>query len=411
MKTQPSHQSSDQGSALVITMVLGVILLVIVGSYLQLLGTQKNLVLRSESWNASLTMAEAGVEEALAQLNSGVTSLSANGWGGAGSVFGPVARRLEGGSYSVIISNSSATKPVIYATGFASVPVSGDSISRKVKINVLKQVFSNVPLGAKKDINMNGSGAAVDSYDSSNPLLSTGGVFDPNKLSTNGNVVSMGGVVNTGNHIIKGNLYLGPTATYSGSTANVTGTIYKDANIDFPDATLPEVTWQTAPLYLGIHSFTNSGYYTVSDQYPVVVQPGVTVTLNVVTAVTYSPVSVQITGGITNSGAANIYLNGPPNLKLSGSTTFNDSNRPQNLRFFGLPSLTSVSLDGNAEFVGIIYTPEADVSLNGGGSNSGLIGSLVCNSIKLNGGYQIHYDESLATNGPAIYVIQSWQEL
>ena len=411
MKTQPVHQSSDQGSALVITMTLGVILLVIVGSYLRLLGTQKNLVLRSESWNASLTMAEAGVEEALAQLNSGAVNLSANGWGGSGGVFGPVARSLEGGSYSVIISNASALKPVIYATGSATVPVSGDRISRTVKISVLKQVFSNVPLGAKKNINMNGNGAAVDSYDSSNPLLSTLGVFDPNKLSTNGNVVSMGGVVNIGNHIIKGNLYLGPTATYSGSTANVTGTIYHDANIDFPDVTLPDVTWQTAPLSLGIHSFTNSGYYTVSDQYPVVVQPGVTVTLNVMTAIEYSPSSVQIIGGITNSGVANIYLNGPPSLKLSGNTTVNESNRPQNLRFLGLPSLTSVTLSGSAQLVGVIYAPEASVSLSGGGSNSGLIGSLVCDSFTLNGGYQIHYDEVLATNGPAIYVIQSWQEL
>ena len=411
MKTQPVQKSSDQGSALVITMTLGVILLVIVGSYLRLLGTQKNLVLRSESWNASLTMAEAGVEEALTQLNSGATNLSANGWGGSGSVFGPVARSLEGGSYSVIISNSSALTPVIYATGSATVPVSGDRIARNLKISVLKQVFSNVPLGAKKNIDMNGNGAVVDSYDSGNPLLSTGGVFDPNKLSTNGNVVSMGGVVNIGNHIIKGNLYLGPTATYLGSAANVTGTIYHDANIDFPDVTLPDVIWQTAPLSLGIHSFTNSGYYTVSDQYPVVVQPGVTVTLNVTTAVEYSPASVQIIGGITNSGVANIYLNGPPSLKISGSTTVNDSNRPQNLRFLGLPSLTSVALSGSAQLVGVIYTPEASVSLSGGGSSSGLIGSLVCDSFTINGGYQIHYDEVLATNGPAIYVIESWQEL
>lgn len=411
MKTQPIHKSSDQGSALVITMTLGVILLVIVGSYLRLLGTQKNLVLRSESWNASLTMAEAGVEEALSQLNSGATNLSANGWGGAGSVFGPVARRLEGGSYSVIISNSSATKPVIYATGFTTVPVSGDSISRKVKLDVAKQVFSNVPLGTKKNINMNGNGVAVDSYDSSNPLLSTGGVFDPNKTSTNGNVASMGGVVNLGQHTINGSLYLGPSASFSGSKNNITGSIYTDANVDFPDVTLPDVTWQTAPLSLGIHSFTTSGYYTVSDQFPVVVQPGVTVTLKVETSVSYSPASVQISGGTTNSGTANIYLNGPPSLTIAGNTAVDASNRPENLRYYGMPSLTSITFSGNSSFVGVIYAPGADVTLNGGGNNNGLVGSLIANSITMNGHYAIHYDESLATNGPAIYVIQSWQEL
>ena len=411
MNIQPARQLSSRGSTLIIVMVLGVVMLVAVGSYLRLIGTQKSLVVRSETWNAALTMAEAGVEEALTQLNSGATNLSANGWGASGSIYGPVTRSLQGGSYSVIISNSSATKPVIYATGFTIVPVSGDSVSRNVKVGTLKQVLSNIPLGVRKNIDMNGNGVAVDSYDSSNPLLSTGGVFDPNKISTNGSIASMGGLVNLGNHTIKGNLYLGPTANYSGSTANVTGTIYTDANIDFPDVILPDVTWQTAPLSLGIHSFTNSGYYTVSDQFPIVVQPGVTVNLNVVTGVTYSPASVQITGDITNSGAANIYLNGPPSLTISGNTTVNSSNRPQNLRFFGLPSLTSIAVSGTTEFVGVIYAPEADVSLSGGGSSSGLIGSLIANSIKLNGGYQIHYDESLDTNGPTIFVIQSWQEL
>ena len=53
--------SARQGSALVVTLVLGVVLLVIMVSYLQLLGSQNKLVIRSESWNAALTMAEAGV--------------------------------------------------------------------------------------------------------------------------------------------------------------------------------------------------------------------------------------------------------------------------------------------------------------------------------------------------------------
>ena len=411
MNIQPARQLSSRGSTLIIVMVLGVVMLVAVGSYLRLIGTQKSLVVRSETWNAALTMAEAGVEEALTQLNSGATNLSANGWGASGSIYGPVTRSLQGGSYSVIISNSSATKPVIYATGFTIVPVSGDSVSRNVKVSVLKQVLSNVPLGVKKNINMNGNGVAVDSYDSRNPLLSTGGLFDPNKTSTNGNVASMGGVINIGQHTINGSLYLGPTATYAGSATSITGTIYTDANVDFPDVTLPQVTWQTAPLSLGTHSFTSSGYYTVSDQFPIVVQPGVTVTLNVVTAVTYSPVSVQISGGITNSGTANIYLNGPPSLAIAGNTAADASNRPENLRYFCLPSLTSITFSGNSTFVGVIYAPEADVTLNGGGNNNGLIGSVIANSITINGHYNIHYDESLATNGAAIYVIQSWQEL
>src|SRR6185312_16312321 len=100
MKIQASQKALSQGSALVITMVLGVIMLIIVGSYLQMMGTQKTLVVRSETWNGSLCIVEAGVEGALSQMNatpnfSPPNDFSANGWGRAGIVNGPVARTLQ----------------------------------------------------------------------------------------------------------------------------------------------------------------------------------------------------------------------------------------------------------------------------------------------------------------------------
>ena len=419
MKTQTNRKQSDQGSALVITLVLGTIMLLMAASYLQLLGTQKTIVVRSESWNASLIMAEAGIEEGMAQVNAYpsytlTNDFSGNTWGfnGSGNLYGPMAHNLKGGNYSVSISNT--VPPVIYASGFISVPVSGDSISRKVRVGTLKQVFSNIPLGAKGDIDFNGNGVAVNSWNSRDPNLSAQGIFDPNKTSTNGDVASLGGLVNIGNHTIQNSLYLGPTATYNGNDT-VTGTVYTDANINYPDVTLPALppntSWQSAPTAHGVHTFTTSGYYQVSDSANVVVQPGVTVFLNVTTSVSYAPTSVQIDGGTTNSGTAYIYLNGPPTLVLQGNSAPDASNMPENLRYFGLPSLTSITFGGNSSFVGCVYAPEADVTLKGGGNSNDFIGSLVANSITMNGHYNIHFDESLKTNGPGFYVVNSWQEL
>ena len=409
MKIQTKIQSAESASALIITLVLGVIMLVIMVSYLRLIGSQNGLVLRSESWNASPTMAEAGVEEALAQLNvSQNNNLSANGWGGAGVVFGPVTRSLSGGRYSVIISN--ASQPVIYSTGFVAVAVSGADVFRVVKATTLKQSLANIPVGVKKNINFNGNGVAVDSWNSYATNLSTGGAYDPLKAGTNASVASVGGAVNIGNHTIKGNLYLGPTASYSGG-GTVTGNIYTDSNIGFPDVVLPPVTWQNAPLTVGIHLFTSSGYYTVSDQFPIDVAPGVKVTLNVTTAINYAPVSIQLHGGMTNSATAYVYLNGPTSFSIAGNTAIDASSRPQNLQFFGLPTLTSISFSGNSTFVGTLYAPQADATLNGGGNNSGWIGSIVTSSLTMGGHYQIHYDESLVTNSVQIVVVQSWQEL
>ena len=53
--------------------------------YFNLVKTQNGLVARSQAWNSTLSLAEAGAEEALAQLNPAAPQLvvdrTANGWG------------------------------------------------------------------------------------------------------------------------------------------------------------------------------------------------------------------------------------------------------------------------------------------------------------------------------------------
>src|ERR1035437_199670 len=308
MKIQCKKQSRKQGSALVITLILGVILLVTLGSYLMLISSQKGLVTRSQGWNAALTMAEAGGEEALAQMNASPNDFSANSWSASGGVYGPMAHNLIGGNYSVAIVG--ATKPTVYSTGYATVPISGDKISRQVKVTALKLGLINVAFAAKHSIQFNGNGIATDSWNSHDPNLSTGGHYDSSKTSTNGSVAGIDGMVNIGNHTINGNLYLGPAATYSSGDNQVLGTIYRDSNIQFPDVVVPTASWLSAPVASGIHTFTTSGYYTVNDNLPIVINTGVTVTLNITKSGAFSPSSVQIHGGTTNSGTAYLYLNG-----------------------------------------------------------------------------------------------------
>jgi hypothetical protein len=411
MKTQTNRKASSRGSALVITLMLGGVMIIMAASYLMMISSQQKLVVRSESWNASLTMAEAGVEEAMAQMNSSQTNFAANGWTASSGTYGPITRALAGGSYSVlIISNASQLQPVIYSTGYVAVAVSGDMVSRAVRVGTKIQIFASVGVGAKNNIDFTGNGVAVNSWNSHMTNLSNNGVYDPTKTSTNGNVASVGGVVSIGQHTIEGNLYLGPSATYSGG-GTITGTIYTDFNISFPDVTLPSVTWVNAPLTAGVHSITNSGNYTISDQFPIDIKAGVTATLNVTTSVGYSPSSIQIHGGTTNSGTAIIYMNGPPSLTMAGNTAVDASNRPENLQYYGLPSLTSLTFSGTSTFVGVVYAPEASATMNGGGNSNDYIGSLVANIITMHGHYNFHYDESLSTRIPGLFVATSWQEL
>src|SRR6267378_2759623 len=90
-------QNPERGSALLVTLFVTTALLIGIGSYLLLVRAQYVSVARSQAWNAAMTMAESGAEEALAQLNPGVIVVlpdrTANGWGSpAAGFYGPVSR-------------------------------------------------------------------------------------------------------------------------------------------------------------------------------------------------------------------------------------------------------------------------------------------------------------------------------
>jgi hypothetical protein len=221
------------------------------------------------------------------------------------------------------------------------------------------------------------------------------------------------GVVNIGNHSILGNLYLGPGASYSSGTNQVTGQIYYDYNVLFPPVTLPNYTWWPAPTTNGMHDFTiintallNS--FLVSDSLPIQIEPGVKVTLKV-TSGNFQPSSLTILGGSTNSGSLTIY-------QISGTATFTGNGtgpgfRAEDFYYFGLPGVTAIDLKGTTSFLGVIYAPNAALTLSGGGNNNSLIGSAIVKSVTLNGHYDFHFDMALLTNGPVRgYIAGGWQE-
>src|SRR6266496_5209245 len=74
-------QNRPEGSALLLALFTALVICVTLSTYLYLVSNQNQTVLRSMSWNSSIPVVEAGIEEALTQLHySGVTNLVANGW-------------------------------------------------------------------------------------------------------------------------------------------------------------------------------------------------------------------------------------------------------------------------------------------------------------------------------------------
>jgi hypothetical protein len=425
ISTHSHNRQPKQGSVLLFTMGFTVLCGIALGSYFMLASQEHRTVIRSQSWNSSLCMAEAGVDEALAQMNASPGNFSANGWGGGSTNYGPVTRPLAGGSYAVNITGG--TTPTIYSTGSAWVADTSQQVSRRIKVTVSSQQMSpfTVALGAVTNINMNGNSLLTDSYNSQTNTMSTNGQYDPNKISTNGSVASEQGILNIGNQTVDGNVYLGPEASFqSKPNGTVTGTIYYDYNVQFPPATLPStdnngnsISWLNPPGNSSAHDFTTGGYYIVSDSGTITVEPGITVTLQV-TAQSFAPSSITLKGGITNSGSIIMY--GNPNSP-GGSVTLGGNasggaigNRPVNFIFFGLDNLASITFSGTSDFAGAVYAPKTTVTLNGGGHGYNISGSVIAGQATDNGHYYIHYDESLGNwvGGPNRgYIATSWQEL
>jgi hypothetical protein len=311
-------------------------------------------------------------------------------------------------------------------------------VARAVQVSAKQMGLLPVAFAAIHNLTLNGGKPewTSDSYNSHDPNLSSNGLYDPNKISTNGNIASVEGVVNPGNHWVNGSVYLGPTATLD-SGGTISGVVYSNFNVQFPPVVVPtpDTGWVaavatttttyttnyysngktkiTATTSSPKYHLTSSGYYKLTSNYPVELDPGVKATMWV-TASSFDMTQLQIHdgGNPDNSGTAVFYLDGPSSVSAAGNQAIDASGRPENLWIYGTDKLTSIAFSGNAQFTGVIYALNAAISLNGGGNNSlDVAGSVVVSSFTLNGQFNIHYDEYLSTLGSRGYIPTAWQEV
>jgi hypothetical protein len=377
-----------------------------------------------------LGQAEAGVEEALAQLNPGapqpVLNLAGNGWGSPSSVglYGPMSRSLSNGSYSVAFTTEAS--PTIYSTGYVTVPALSATLTRTLKVTTQTFPLFTGAIAVLLNINLNGNGVTTDSFDSSMPGIKSdlNGRYTPSLASTNGSIASLQGIVNIGNADIHGNVYLGPTATSTmQANALVTGGISNDFNASFEDVILPAAQPLPAqplsmPLTIDGISYQyvfgldvpTDGYYSIGGLNGNI-YVGTNSHITLLVHGNASPATIRVAGNGTGAGRLTIFMDGP-NMNITSSSMV-DGGFASSLGFYGTTNNTSISLSGNANFTGTIYAPEAHVSMGGGGSGVyGFVGALVAKSVSMNGHFNFHYDEALALHGPVGgFVAKSWSEL
>ena len=430
--TRPPSQS---GSALLAVLMSSGVIGIGLASYLSLINQQNQMVIRSQAWNSAMPLLEAGIEEALTQINvTGCSDLSRNDWHNAWDGNYIRWRWMDPGIYVVQISN--VMPPVIYASGYVRAPRSSSFLPpRTVVVNTLKDSMFARGMVAKGRIEMNGNNIRTDSFDSEDPNFSTNGRYDANRAKDNGDVATNSGLVNSlsvGNANIHGRAATGPGGSVAvgangavgsmawhqgGSSGIQPGWSSDDMNVSFPDVSAP-FTSGTTPVS-GSVGGTNynlvlgTGNY-ILDALSLSGQNKALVTGH---AVLYVRGSVSLSGSAsiviaTNNASLKFYAGGP-NASLGGNGVANGTGNANNFYFYGLPTLTSLSYSGNAAFVGAIYAPNADFSLSGGGNDTlDFVGASVTSTVQMNGHFNFHYDENLARVGPSRgFIVTSWNEI
>jgi hypothetical protein len=106
-----------------------------------------------------------------------------------------------------------------------------------------------------------------------------------------------------------------------------------------------------------------------------------------------------------------IYADGS-SFDASGNATINNNGSSTNFYLFGTANLTSLGLGGNGSFNGIVYAPDAALSLHGGGNDTvDFIGALTVGSVTMNGHFNFHYDEAIGRHPmPTGFTISKWDE-
>jgi hypothetical protein len=139
--------------------------------------------------------------------------------------------------------------------------------------------------------------------------------------------------------------------------------------------------------------------------------------------------SIAVSGGageinITSTGYLSIYTAGDVSIAGQGVSNGEDGpdtgtavdqlselGQPKKFQVWGTKTsgTQTMSFGGLGLFSGIIYAPNASVTIVGNGA---ICGSVVAGDIKLSGNAQFHYDESLASlGGDNPFRISKWKEL
>jgi hypothetical protein len=418
-----SDREKEQGSILVISTLIMTLLLIMAVPFLFQLSTENRLSEKSYRSLAAVSLAEAGVERAIWELNHGDIST----WSGDSSLRTMAISSFQAAGENVIgdieikVTDPEGENPMVEASGTVA-HIGSEEITGTIRV-----VLNGVPDMTKIfDFGVFGddgveleSQAWIDSYDSR--LGAYGGANLGENGDTGTNATHIGCIYLYSNARVYGDVISGPGSDpleviVSRANGLVTGeSLALTSPKEMPSVPPPEGLPFRGSFSLDGDStaaIIESGEYTsfMTDN-----NSKVTITEDVTLYITgdFSMLSnsqLEIAEGVN----ASIYLGGTF-IQNSNTQINNLSQDPTKLMVFGTDSFNGeMEWNSNTDFYGAIYVPKAEIDYN---SNADCYGSVAGRLLDLDSNSRIHYDEALSDlkfdlgNGEiSAYAVRSWQQ-
>ncbi len=422
MRNRSFKKPEDQGFILIFAVIIMTFLLLLAVPFLFQQSNEQKLTEKSFKSLAASSLAEAGVERAIWELNNGnisnwegnylqrtltISNFQASGGDVVGDIEIEVMYPYEG-------------YPVIEAAGKVAF-VGQLPVSRLTRV-VLKSsgchplfdysVFGNNEVGL-------GSYSFIDSYDSRN------GLYGGTNVSSNGsvgtNATDYGCISLDNSAIIYGNAFSGPQSEpelviITWFNSHIFGAKQSlSSPKDMPSVLPPENLPFMGDYYLDSYQtdvISQSGEY---DSFRLNSDAEATIANDVTLYVKGDfEIGSQAKLVIAENSSGKIYLGGGNFTLGEESEIINLTQDPKRLLILGTDYFNQiVDLSLYNDFYGAVYAPRANLNCNFAAS---FYGSLVANMVSLSTFSEVHYDKALAdiqiptTGKGSIYSIMSWQQ-
>ncbi len=410
-------KDKEKGSVLAFSVIVLTILVLFAAPFLFQLSSERRNTDRSYQSIAALSLAEAGIERAIWELNHGniltwtgddtLRTLNISSFQTSdGRVIGDISIRIE---------NPLGDNPVIEATG--SLPYLGSlEIARTTRVNLESKGFSPFEYAAFGDEGINTNvDTDTNSYDSRLGDYNVNG-----NLGSQGNIgtnsVSNGAINLNDDSEISGDAYSGLGSDPSQVIVlNDTSEIYKQQLTLAHQKNLPSVIAPEDLPFRGLYFLTDGAEGTINEsgRYTSFLL------LNSAQTTITADITLYITGQFLMTNNTTLYIAPGASVKIylddsfeisTGSMMQNQSKNPSRVQILGTDSFTDTMYWGSeSSFYGAIYVPRANVNY---ATPHDLYGSLVAKKLISNAHYDIHYDVALSDlelTGRA-FAVKSWQE-